>query len=146
MLKKATFSPARPWRLRHPPALSLPRQPLSPGTRLVPGKAAAVFHSISKGWPGRSSIARVERTPSERARSASRRTTRLPFPSFFSILLEAKDIEDDDAHEDAVVGKRSECMALHKREKGRDHNPRNDERYEHPDSERQVVVLLKDAP
>ncbi len=30
------------------------------------------------GWPGRSSIARVERAPSERARSASRRTTRLP--------------------------------------------------------------------
>jgi hypothetical protein len=88
ILKKATFSPAQPWRLLHPPALSLPRQPLSPGPRLVPGKAAAVFHPISKGWPGRSSIARVERAPSERARSASRRTTRVPFPSFFSILLE----------------------------------------------------------
>ena len=32
-----------------------------------------------KGRPGRSSNARVERAPSERARSASRRTTRLPF-------------------------------------------------------------------
>jgi hypothetical protein len=41
MLKKATFSPAQPWRLFHPPALSLPRQPLRPGTRLVPDKAAA---------------------------------------------------------------------------------------------------------
>ena len=46
------------------------------------------YYSFSKGWPGRSSIARVERAHSYRARSASRRTTRLPFPSFFSILLE----------------------------------------------------------
>jgi hypothetical protein len=41
--------------------------------------------SLFGGWPGRSSIARVERAPSERARSASRRTTRLPSsppPSF----------------------------------------------------------------
>ena len=146
MLKKATFSPTRPWRLRHPPALSLPRQPLSPGTRLVPGKAAAVFHPISKGWPGRSSIARVERAPSERARSASKRTTRLPFPSLFSILLEAEDIEDDDAHQDAIIGKWSECMALHEREEGGDHNPCNDERHDHSNAERQVVFLLKDAP
>ncbi len=36
MLKKALFSPAQPWRLLHPPALSLPRQPLRPGTRLLP--------------------------------------------------------------------------------------------------------------
>src|SRR4249920_2942643 len=34
------------------------------------------------GWPARSSIARVERAHSYRARSASRRTTRLPVPSF----------------------------------------------------------------
>ena len=27
-------------------------------------------------------------------------------------LLEAEDIEDGDAHEDAVVGKRSKCMAF----------------------------------
>jgi hypothetical protein len=38
--KRPDFSPAQPWRLLHPPALSLPRQPLSPGTRLAPGKAA----------------------------------------------------------------------------------------------------------
>ena len=31
-----------------------------------------------RGWPGRSSSARVERAHSDRARSASRRTTRLP--------------------------------------------------------------------
>ena len=31
----------QPRRLLHPSALSLPRQPLHPGTRLVPGKAAA---------------------------------------------------------------------------------------------------------
>jgi len=35
---------------------------------------------LLKGWRGRSSNARVERAPSQRARSASRRTTRLPFP------------------------------------------------------------------
>ena len=51
-------------------------------------EAAAVSYSLSKGWPGRSSIARVERAHSYRARSASRRTTRLPFPSFFNSLLE----------------------------------------------------------
>ncbi len=28
-----SFSPARPWRLLHPPALGLPRQSLCPGTR-----------------------------------------------------------------------------------------------------------------
>src|SRR6267143_5031534 len=39
--KRPAFSPAQPWRLFHPPALSLPRQPLRPGTRLVPSKAAA---------------------------------------------------------------------------------------------------------
>jgi len=71
---------------------------------------------------------------------------RTKLADFFSILLEAEDIEDDDAHQDAVVGKRPECMALHKREKGCDHNPGHDERYEHPNPERQVVVLLKDAP
>ncbi len=36
MLKKSLFSPAQPRRLVHPPALSLPRQPLRPGTRLFP--------------------------------------------------------------------------------------------------------------
>ena len=36
MLKKPLFSPARPRRLLHPPALRLPRQPLCPGTRLFP--------------------------------------------------------------------------------------------------------------
>ena len=33
MLKKSLFAPASPRRLLHPPALSLPRQPLRPGTR-----------------------------------------------------------------------------------------------------------------
>ena len=65
---------------------------------------------------------------------------------FFSILLKAKDIEDSDAHKDAVVGKRSECMSLHKREKGRDYNPGDDERHEHPDPECQIIVLLEDVP
>ena len=39
--KRPDFSPAQPWRLLHPPALSLPRQPLCPETRLIPSKAAA---------------------------------------------------------------------------------------------------------
>ncbi len=38
--KRPDFSPAQPWLLFHPPALSLPRQTLRPGTRLVPIKAA----------------------------------------------------------------------------------------------------------
>jgi hypothetical protein len=42
--KRPDFSPAQPWRLFHPPALSLPRQPLRPRTRLVPSKAAASCH------------------------------------------------------------------------------------------------------
>ena len=33
--KRRDFSPAQPWRLLHPPALSLSRQPLRPGTHLV---------------------------------------------------------------------------------------------------------------
>ncbi len=40
-----------------------------------------------EGQPGRSSIARVERAHSYRARSASRRTTRLPFSSFLDRVL-----------------------------------------------------------
>ncbi len=48
--KRPDFSPAQPRRLFHPPALSLPRQPLHPGTRLVPGKAAANYHFIRGGW------------------------------------------------------------------------------------------------
>ncbi len=77
--------------------------------------------------------------------SASRRTTRLPVPSFFSILLEAEDIEDSNAHEYAVIGKRSEGMAFHKRKKGCDHNPSNDERHEHSNPKRQIVVWLEDV-
>src|SRR6267143_1633736 len=46
------FSPAQPWRLLHPPALSLPLQPLRPGTRLVPSKAAVIYHLLRGGWDG----------------------------------------------------------------------------------------------
>ena len=106
MLKKATFSPAQPWRAK---------------TRRSASKAAAVFPTISNGWLGRSSIAHVERAPSERARSASRRTTGLPVPSFFSILLRSRrkfmwqerhvlllkgemDDQEDDPHADRRIG------------------------------------------
>src|SRR5437879_12632827 len=41
MLKKPAFSPTQPRQLLHPPALSLARQALRPGTRLPPSKAAA---------------------------------------------------------------------------------------------------------
>src|SRR6185295_3706775 len=37
MLKMVPFSPAQPRRLLHPPALSLPIQPLCPGTRRSAG-------------------------------------------------------------------------------------------------------------
>ena len=46
MFKKTTFSPSQPWRIFHPPALSLPRQPLRPGTRLIPSKAATSHHLL----------------------------------------------------------------------------------------------------
>lgn len=39
--KRPDFSSAQPWRLFHPLALSLPRQTLYPGTRLIPSKALA---------------------------------------------------------------------------------------------------------
>ena len=65
---------------------------------------------------------------------------------FFSILLEAKDVEYNDTHQNTVVGKRSKRMSFHKREKGCDHNPGDDERHEHPDPECQIVVLLEDIP
>ena len=37
-------------------------------------------------------------------------------------------------------------MSLHKREKGCDHKPGDDERYEHPDPECQIVGLSEDVP
>ena len=56
--KRPDFSPAQPRRLFHPPALSLPRQTLCPGTRLFPSKAATSDQNmilssllvISLGW------------------------------------------------------------------------------------------------
>src|SRR5437016_11101711 len=48
--KRPDFLPTQPWRLLHPPALSLPRQPLRPKTRLVTSKAAANYHFIRGGW------------------------------------------------------------------------------------------------
>ena len=52
MLKKSLFSPAQPWRLLHPPALRLPRQPLYPGTRLSPGGVLASLRgSTYRGEP-----------------------------------------------------------------------------------------------
>jgi len=50
--KRPDFSPAQPWRLLHPPALSLPRQPLRPGTRLIPCKAATPRLTLGFTVPG----------------------------------------------------------------------------------------------
>ena len=44
------FLPSRPWRRFHPPALSLPREPLCPETRLFPIKAAASEDSRRTLW------------------------------------------------------------------------------------------------
>jgi hypothetical protein len=65
---------------------------------------------------------------------------------FFSILLEAKNVEYGDSHQDPVVGKRSQRVSFHKREKGCDHYPGDYERHEHPDPKGQIVVLPKDVP
>ena len=62
-------------RLLHPPALSLPRQPLCPGTRLIPSKAAA-----SEG-PQAYPLGYVEGLNDARTMLAG----------FFSILLERLD-------------------------------------------------------
>ena len=70
--KRPDFSPAQPWRLLHPPALSLPRQPLRPGTRLVPGKAAAPWLTL---------VSRFTVPESE---------VRTMLADFFSILLDQR--------------------------------------------------------
>ena len=52
MLKKSLFSPTRPWRLFHPPAPSLPRQPLYPETRLFPSSVLPSLRgSMCRGEP-----------------------------------------------------------------------------------------------
>src|SRR4029077_7504795 len=59
--------------------LRRPRVARAQETNRLPSRSPSeLSHLLSTGWPGRSSNARVERAPSERARSASRRTTRLP--------------------------------------------------------------------
>jgi hypothetical protein len=84
MLKKATFSPTQPRRLLHPPALSLPRQPLRPGTHLNPSKAAANYHFIRGGWDD-PNCARPTRAFSSRA--LREHGDRPSYPAlFFSIL------------------------------------------------------------
>ena len=50
MPKWSDFSPTQSRQLLHPPALSLPRQPLRPGTRLVSDKTAANYHFIRGDW------------------------------------------------------------------------------------------------
>ena len=49
-LKRSPFSPARPWRILHPPALKLPRQPLCPRTSLSPCGALDIREAQATGW------------------------------------------------------------------------------------------------
>ena len=100
--KRPNVSPAQPWRLLHPPALSLPRQPLRPGTRLGQRKAAAIYHLLRGGWDGPNCArprraylsfspalprgAATPRLPAGRALREHRDRPSYPAP-FFSILL-----------------------------------------------------------
>jgi len=59
------FSPSQPWRPLHPPALSLPRQPLQPGTRFVPSKAAA--EQEPEAYPLGRTVRRIRSTKFVRA-------------------------------------------------------------------------------
>ena len=89
MLKKASFSPAQPRRILHPPALRLPRQPLRPGTRLVPSKAAALrLTLVSRFTPYVSRLLGVQRER-RMGKGASRRAWvgRVRSLAFLSILL-----------------------------------------------------------
>jgi hypothetical protein len=72
MLKKSVLLTRPPWRLLHPPALSLPRQPLRSGTRLVPSNAAT---------PRLTLVSRFTVPGSE---------ARTPLDDFFIILLEER--------------------------------------------------------
>ncbi len=95
--KRPDFSPAQPRRLFHPPALSLPRQTLCPGTRLFPNKAATSDQNmilpsllvISLGMGAdRSSTARVQRGPSQAARCASKEDHQPPSLTLSFLPLE----------------------------------------------------------
>ena len=48
--KRPDFSPAQTWRILHPPTLSLPRQPLRPGTHLLQTRPQRAI--TFKGWLG----------------------------------------------------------------------------------------------
>ena len=78
-------------RLLHPPALSLPRQPLCPRTRLVPGKAAANYRFIRGGWDD-SHCAQYSTHPALSAprRALSRaRAFQFPIPPFRGVAKAA---------------------------------------------------------
>src|SRR5947209_3183870 len=88
----APISPAQPWLLFHPPALSLPRQTLCPRTRLVPSQGRSEnFPTPYTSLKGSGRGCPLLRASSDhcfivgalRARRAPRRS---PLP-FFSILL-----------------------------------------------------------
>jgi hypothetical protein len=78
------------------------------------------------GWGNRQTLAGCSKRLSSKAAGESKPEAypqgyvedfdepRTTLAGFFSTLLKAEDIEDDDAHKDAVVGKGSERMALHK--------------------------------
>ena len=96
--KRSSFSPAQPWRLLHPPALSLPRQPLRPGTHLVPSKAAG--EKEPEAYPQGRTVRRIRSTTSVRAAELVRRPgpvedfdeLRTLLADVFSILLNIRGV------------------------------------------------------
>ena len=66
--KGSDFSPAQPRQLLHPPALSLPRQPLRPGTRRSAGKAAAPRLTLVSRLTFHGSLERGENAAWEKVR------------------------------------------------------------------------------
>jgi len=72
-------------RILHPPALSLPRQPLRPGTRVIPSKAGVTI-ALRDGWDD-PNCARPTRGVRDRA--LREHGDRPSHPDlFFSILLD----------------------------------------------------------
>ncbi len=78
--KRPDFSPAQPRPILHPPALSLPRQPLRPGTRPIPGKAGVAI-ALRGGWDD-PTCARPTRGVCDRALREQRGSSQTPRPLF----------------------------------------------------------------
>jgi hypothetical protein len=88
--KSPDFSSSQPWRLFHPPALSLPRQTLRPETRLIPCKAATEADPRFTVYASRFTVLRSDvRTPLGERRVSVRRGWAGEKSDLFSILSDA---------------------------------------------------------